>query len=209
MTAGLSRVALDVQAPVHRRVHELDEFLAQQGLDVLRVPRAHHLDAFAERVHELHGRFGAEIGQQQGFLDLVPDVFVDLVRREQGQQALAQDVVGLDQPLAQPDQPPGHRQRGFHRDGFQPGGVVRDFDGFRFFEFDARPARSVPVPAPARDGPPQGFRLAGACTGSFRHAGRVVRGALPGLHEHRNQHTEDHQDSENGQNEWGGCRSLP
>ena len=129
-------MAFDVEAAVHGGVHELDEFLAQESLDVLGRARADHFDPFAEGVHELHRRLGAEVGQQEGLLHLVPDVLVDLVRGEQRQQALAEDVVGLDQAFAQPGQAAGHGQRGLHRNGFQTRDVVRHLDRFQAFEVD-------------------------------------------------------------------------
>jgi len=197
---GPVSVPVDPQAPVHGRVHDLDELFAEQGLHVLGVARAEDLHAFAQCVHELHGGFSAKISQEQGFLHLVPDVLIDLVAGEQRQQALAQDVVGLDQALPEAGEPAGHGQRGLHRDGLESGRVIRDL-GFQPSKVGG--VRRLPVNGRRRRG--GAVLKEGRAAGTGLHGvvgvpgAGLLRAGFPGLHEDRDQPADDYQGSKNGQ----------
>ena len=61
----------------------------------------------AEPVDQLGGRAGADVGDEQRLLDLVPGVLVEVVPREQGEQPLPEGAVGAGEPGPQASQPPG------------------------------------------------------------------------------------------------------
>ena len=69
------------------------------------------LDAGAQRVDELGGGLDAEVGGDEGVLDLLPGLLVELAAREQREQALADGGVGPGQARAQPLEPAAGRLR--------------------------------------------------------------------------------------------------
>ncbi len=103
--AGLPVGTADLEAPVHGRVDQGDELLAQHGPGVGR--RALHPQPGAQPLDQLLGRHDTDVGGQQGVLDGLPGVLVEAVAAQQGRQAAAQAALRAGQPLAQPDQPGG------------------------------------------------------------------------------------------------------
>lgn len=98
------RVRFRQVAAVQARVDQLEQFLAEHGLDAGRVLAAFNLHSFAQRVDKLKGRFGTQVCHQQVLFNLFPDILVNRVLAEQGQQALGEHVVGLGQSRTQAGQ---------------------------------------------------------------------------------------------------------
>ena len=99
------------------------------------------------RLHDLGGRADADVGAQQRVLDLLPGLLVEMLARQHGQQAAAEDVLRPGQARAQPLQAPGRRLRrldlrnNFHRRSEH----LRCLDRCRRARFRRRRERSRPV----------------------------------------------------------------
>ena len=65
----------------------------------------------AQPLDDLGGRGDADVGGQEGLLDLLPVVLGELLAREDGEQAAAEGGLRAGQPRAQPHQPAGRRRR--------------------------------------------------------------------------------------------------
>ena len=87
--AGVAVGAADLQPAVHGRVDEGDELLAQHRA---RVGCLAALDPEPgpQPLHELLGRPDADVGGEQGVLDGLPGVLVQLLPAQQREQAAAQ-----------------------------------------------------------------------------------------------------------------------
>ncbi len=103
--------ALRRDRAVVRRVDRRQQLLAQDRLGALRVGDALDLDPGTEALDQLLGRRDADVGGQQGVLDLLPGVLVETVPAEQRQQATAERRLRPGEPLAQTDEPSGRRRR--------------------------------------------------------------------------------------------------
>ena len=89
-----------------------DQHLAQHraGIGFGADPAAGHLRA--QRAHHRLGDDGAEVGDQQSVLDLLPGVLVEVAAAEQAEHAAAERVLRLGQPPAQAVQPAFGRRDG-------------------------------------------------------------------------------------------------
>ena len=88
-------------------VSSRDQQLAQIG--ARRGGQHHRLGA--QPLDDLGGRRDADVGGEQGLLDLLPVVLGELLAGEDGEQAAAEGGLRPGQPRAQPDQPAGRRRR--------------------------------------------------------------------------------------------------
>ena len=117
---GVAVGAGDLDAAVHVGADELDELLAQHRARVGRLP-ALDPEPLTQPLHEGLGGGDADVGGEQGVLDLLPGVLVEAVAAQQGQQALAQAALRAREALAQPHQSRrgalGLLQRGRRLDG--------------------------------------------------------------------------------------------
>ena len=102
--AGVAVAAGGLQFAVHVGANDLHELFAEHLLHGGGVARTLNAHALLQRLHQAGGRFRTEVGEQQSFLNFVPDVLVDAVAGEQSQQALAEHVVGACQAGAQAHQ---------------------------------------------------------------------------------------------------------
>ena len=102
--AGVAVAASGLQFAVHIGANNLHKLFAEHLLHGGGVARTLNAHALLQRLHQAGGRLGAEVGEQQGFLNFVPYVLVDAVAGEQSQQALAEHVVGACQAGAQAHQ---------------------------------------------------------------------------------------------------------
>ncbi len=130
--AGAAVGVLRVHGAVHLGTDQRDQLLAEQSAQLLGGAGAEHLDPLAQPVDQLLGGLDADVGGEQGVLDLLPGVLVEVLAGQQGEQALAQGVLRPGQPGAQPDQ--------------TAGGGLRDLDlgslgGGRFLDDDGTGAR--------------------------------------------------------------------
>ena len=119
--------AVDADDQQHRRLVVVRQRLdraVQVGLQLLDQHLAQHragvgLGAHAaaghpgpQRGHHRFGDDGAEVGDQQGVLDGLPGLLVEVAAAEQAEHAAAQRVLRLGQPPAQPVQPAFRRRDG-------------------------------------------------------------------------------------------------
>lgn len=102
--AGVAVAAGGLQFAVHVGANNLHELFVEHLLHGCGVARTLNAHALLQRLHQAGGRLGAEVGEQQSFLNFVPDVLVDAVAGEQSQQALAEHVVGACQAGTQAHQ---------------------------------------------------------------------------------------------------------
>ena len=103
-TPGLAVGAGDLEPPVHGRVDELEQLVAEHGARVAGL-LAVDPEAGAEVADELLGRRDADVGGEQGVLDRLPGVLVEPVARQEAEQAAAEAALRAGEPLAQPHQP--------------------------------------------------------------------------------------------------------
>ena len=87
----------------------VEQLLAQQGAHRSVSRDAELLDPGAQPLDELLGRADADVGGEQGLLDLLPGRVVEPVAGQQGEQAAAEGRLRAAEPGAQPGQPAGHR----------------------------------------------------------------------------------------------------
>ena len=87
-----------------------DQHLAQHraGIGLGAHPAAG--EPVAQRAHHRVGHDGAQVGDQQGVLDRLPGVLVEVAAAEQAEHAAAQRVLRFGQPPAQPLQPAFRRR---------------------------------------------------------------------------------------------------
>lgn len=102
--AGVAVATGGLQFAVHVGADDLHELFAEHLLHGGGVARTLNAHALLQRLHQAGGRLGTEVSEQQGFLNLIPDVLVDAVAGEQSQQALAEHVVGACQAGTQAHQ---------------------------------------------------------------------------------------------------------
>ena len=92
--AGVAVATGGLQLAVHVGADNLHELFAEHLLHGGGVDRTLNAHALLQGLNQAGGRLGAEVGEQQGLFNFVPDVLVDAVAGEQSQQALAEHVVG-------------------------------------------------------------------------------------------------------------------
>lgn len=102
--AGVAVATGGLQLAVHVGADNLHELFAEHLLHGGGVARTLNAHALLQGLNQAGGRLGAEVGEQQGLFNFVPDVLVDAVAGEQSQQALAEHVVGACQAGAQAHQ---------------------------------------------------------------------------------------------------------
>ena len=102
--AGVAVATGGLQLAVHVGADNLHELFAEHLLHGGGVARTLNAHTLLQRLHQAGGRLGTEVSEQQGLLNLVPDVLVDAVAGEQSQQALAEHVVGACQAGTQAHQ---------------------------------------------------------------------------------------------------------
>ena len=107
----LANVATGRQRSVEVRIDELDQALANECTRVVDRAGAEHLRLGPQRLDEFGGGADPDVGGEQQLLDLVPGLVVEVVAREQREQAFAQSRFGSREPGAQSDQPTGGRLR--------------------------------------------------------------------------------------------------
>ena len=106
-TPGLPSRRSTCEPAVQARVDQGEQLLAQ---DVVRAaapaPPSTRSRVRSRSTSSWVGR-DADVGGDQGVLDLLPGVLVEPVAGQQGEQAAAQAALRAGEPLAQPDQPAG------------------------------------------------------------------------------------------------------
>src|SRR6266851_4307423 len=112
-------VALDVQRAVHVRADRADEFAAQHGPHVIRVPRASHPDLGLELLNDLAGRTHAHVRGEQCVLDVLPCLVIQGATGEQAEQHRTEPRLRPGQAAAQPGQPTSQRWRLLNAGGFR------------------------------------------------------------------------------------------
>src|SRR5713101_326895 len=116
---GPVTVALDVQRAVHVRADRADEFAAQHGPHVIRVPRASHPDLGLELLNDLAGRTHAHVRGEQCVLDVLPCLVIQGATGEQAEQHRTEPRLRPGQAAAQPGQPTSQRWRLLNAGGFR------------------------------------------------------------------------------------------
>jgi hypothetical protein len=81
-------VGSGLQGPVHVRVERGDELLGEQATQLGRRRGPQHPGPLAQLADDLLGGCDADVGGDQGLLELLPGVLVQLVPRQQRQQPL-------------------------------------------------------------------------------------------------------------------------
>ena len=107
-----------LERPVHVGADLLDQVLPEQGAHLGGAPGAAHPDLGAQFADDLCRRGGAEVGPDQGVLDLLPALVVEPVPGQQAEQHRAEPGLRARQPAAQPGHPAGEwlwRFRGLGR----------------------------------------------------------------------------------------------
>ena len=92
---------------VHVGPEDGDELVDQQLPQVGAARGGQHHRLGAQPLDDLRGRGEADVGGQEGLLDLLPVVLGELLPGQHGEQAAAQGGLRAGQPGPQPDQPPG------------------------------------------------------------------------------------------------------
>ena len=75
-----------------------------------RVVGSLHTHPLLKRLHQASGRLSPQISHEQSLFDLVPDILINAISREQSQKPLAQHVVRPRQTGTQPHQTPRNRR---------------------------------------------------------------------------------------------------
>ena len=95
---------VQLQLTVHVRVDECDEFVVQHRAGALRIGDTVDGELGAQLLHELGARPDAEVGGDEGGLEVVPGVLVDVVGAEQLGKTASQGIVAVSQTTTQPCQ---------------------------------------------------------------------------------------------------------
>ena len=104
-TDGPAVVRQRPHRPVHVRADGVDQHPAQQRPGAGRVGDAVRGHLGPQPFGDLRGGAGAQVGHQQGVLDVGPGVLVERAGAEQAEQRLAEHVLRPGQPAAEPVQP--------------------------------------------------------------------------------------------------------
>lgn len=102
--AGRRVAALRLDLAVEFGAQQSDELLAQQGAQLVGRTGTEDADALTEPLHQFLGGRDTDVGGEEGVLDLLPGVLVEVVAGQEGEQALAQGVLRTREPGAEPHQ---------------------------------------------------------------------------------------------------------
>src|SRR5262249_12247840 len=100
-----------LEGAVQVRFERPDQLVGEQRLQLRRAARAQHARPLPEPLDQYAGRLHADVRGDQRLLQPLPRLLVEPVAREQGEQALAKDVLRAGKPGAEPDQPAGGGRR--------------------------------------------------------------------------------------------------
>ena len=90
---GVARPRSVLHGAVEVGAEQREQLLAQQRAQLVGRTGAEHLDALAQPLDQLLGGRDADVGGEQGVLDLLPGVLVEVLAGEQREQPLAEGVL--------------------------------------------------------------------------------------------------------------------
>ena len=118
--AGQPVVPVDMEGAVEVGPEDGDQLPHQQLPEVLPRCGGQHHRLGAQPLDDLGRRGDADVGGQEGLLELLPVVLGELLAGEDGEQPAAERGLRAGQPRPQPDQPAGRRRRASRRPGPAP-----------------------------------------------------------------------------------------